>query len=112
MSGGLLKYSGLVTKTKAMHGRLLEREELLGLSESENVEELISFLKESDAYAPVYESHEEIHHRAQVEAVPTIPCMQTMSGYTSSQTGSRGSVWRSFFYAMRSTCLRVVWKLP
>ena len=69
MSGGLLKYSGLVTKTKAMHGRLLEREEVLGLSESENVEELISFLKESDAYAPVYESHEEIHHRAQVEAV-------------------------------------------
>ncbi len=69
MSGGLLKYSGLVTKTKAMHGRLLEREELLGLSESESVEDLISFLKESDAYAPVYESHEEIHHRAQVEAV-------------------------------------------
>ena len=45
MSGGLLKYSGLVTKTKAMHGRLLEREELLGLSESENVEDLKADLK-------------------------------------------------------------------
>ena len=69
MSGGLLKYSGLVTKTKAMHGRLLEKDELIRLSESENVEELITFLKESKGYAAIYESHEEIHHRAQVEAV-------------------------------------------
>lgn len=69
MSGGLLKYSGLVTKTRAMHGRLLGMDELLQLSDYESVEDIIAFLRGSDAYAPIYESHEEIRHRGQVEAV-------------------------------------------
>ena len=69
MSGGLLQYSGLVTKTKAMHGKLLSEEELHYLSELEQVEDFIIFLRESKGYADIYESHEEIHHRAQVEAV-------------------------------------------
>lgn len=69
MSGGLLEYSGLVTKVKAMHKNLLSREELLRISEFETVEELISFLRENGSYAPIYQSHEEIQHRAQVEAV-------------------------------------------
>lgn len=69
MAGGLLQYSGLVTKTKAMHGRLLTKEELNYLTELENVEDFISYLRESKGYAAVYASHEEIHHRAQVEAI-------------------------------------------
>lgn len=69
MSGGLLQYSGLVTKTRAMHGRLLSKENYIRLSEYENVEEFIAFLREYGNYAPTYRSHEEIHHRAQVEAV-------------------------------------------
>lgn len=69
MSGGLLQYSGLVTKVKAMHKNLLSREELLRITEFETVEELISFLRENGSYAPTYQSHEEIQHRAQVEAV-------------------------------------------
>lgn len=69
MAGGLLAYSGLVTKTKAMHGRLLPEEELIRLSEYETVEEIIAFLREYESYAPIYRSHEEIAHRAQVEAV-------------------------------------------
>lgn len=69
MSGGLLAYSGLVTKTKAMHGGLLKREDIIRLSEYETVEEFISFLREYGSYAPIYQSHEEIAHRAQVEAV-------------------------------------------
>lgn len=69
MADGLLQYSGLVTKTRAMHGRLLTREEMLHLSELEEVEDFIIFLRESKGYAAVYESHEEIHHRGQVEAV-------------------------------------------
>lgn len=69
MAGGLLVYSGLVTKTKAMHGALLGREEIIRLSEYETVEELIGFLREYGSYAPIYQSHEGIAHRAQVEAV-------------------------------------------
>lgn len=69
MSGGLLKYSGLVTKTRAMHGRLLGKDAYMRLSDYETVEEFITFLRESKSYAPTYESHEEIRHRGQVEAV-------------------------------------------
>lgn len=69
MSGGLLQYSGLVTKTKAMRGRLLSRELLLRLAEYGSVEEFISFLWECDGYASIYQSHKEIAHRAEVEAV-------------------------------------------
>ncbi len=69
MSGGLLQYSGLVTKTRAMHGRLLSPEECAWLAEFENVEDFIAFLKEARGYGDIYRSHEEIHHRSQVEAV-------------------------------------------
>ena len=69
MAGGLLQYSGLVTKTKAMHGRLLTSEELSYLTELETVDDFISYLKESAGYHEIYESHEEIHHRSQVEAI-------------------------------------------
>lgn len=69
MAGGLLKYSGLVTKTRAMQGGLLSEEALTRLSEYETVEDIIAFLREYGSYAPIYQSHEEIAHRAQVEAV-------------------------------------------
>lgn len=69
MAGELLSYSGLVTKTKAMHSRILSREQLEALSECANVEEIIGFLREYEGYAAIYQSHEEIVHRAQVEAV-------------------------------------------
>lgn len=69
MAGELLSYSGLVTKTKAMHSRLLSDEQLKALSECANVEEIIGFLRGYEGYAAIYQSHEEIVHRAQVEAV-------------------------------------------
>ncbi len=69
MSSGLLDYSGLVTKTRAMHGGLMSRQTIVGLSECEKVEDILSFLREYGSYAPIYQSHEEIAHRAQVEAV-------------------------------------------
>lgn len=69
MTGGLLTYSGLVTKTRAMHGKLLSRQTIMGLSECGMVEDILNFLREYGSYAPIYQSHEEIAHRAQVEAV-------------------------------------------
>ncbi len=68
MSSGLFEYSGLVTKTRAMHGALLSQQTIVGLSECEKVEDILSFLREYGSYAPIYQSHEEIAHRAQVEA--------------------------------------------
>lgn len=67
MAGGLLHYSGLVTKTRAMQGRLLSREVLGELAEYERVEDFIGFLKEAGGYASVYAGHEEVSHRGQVE---------------------------------------------
>ena len=69
MTGGLLQYSGLVTKIRAMRGGLLSGEELCRLMEYNTVEELIVFLREHKSYAPIYRRHDEVHHRAQVEAV-------------------------------------------
>ncbi len=66
---GLLEYSGLTAKTKAMRGRLLNRERYESLAEYETVGDFIAFLREAEAYAPIYASHEEIAHRGQVEAV-------------------------------------------
>lgn len=69
MADGLLAYSGLVTKTKAMRGRLLSHEELLGLTEYESVEDMISFLREYGSYTAVFADREEVAHRGQVEAI-------------------------------------------
>lgn len=69
MADGLLAYSGLATKIKAMRGRLLSREELLRLTEYESVEEMISFLREYGSYTAVFADREEVAHRGQVEAI-------------------------------------------
>ena len=69
MAGGLLEYSGLVTKTKAMRARLLEADDYAVISEYESVTDFIAFLREQPAYAPVFERHGEVAHRGQAEAV-------------------------------------------
>lgn len=69
MAVGLLEYSGLVTKTRAMHARLLDREDYAGITEYETVGDVIEFLRQSQGYAPIFASREEIAHRGQVETV-------------------------------------------
>ena len=44
MAGGLLEYSGLVTKTKAMRARLLDADDYASISEYETVTDFIAFL--------------------------------------------------------------------
>ena len=46
MAGGLLEYSGLVTKTKAMRARLLGADDYTAISEYESVTDFIAFLRE------------------------------------------------------------------
>lgn len=43
MAGGLLEYSGLVTKTKAMRARLLGADDYTAISEYESVTDFIAF---------------------------------------------------------------------
>ena len=45
MAGGLLEYSGLVTKTKAMRARLLGADDYTAISEYESVTDFIAFLR-------------------------------------------------------------------
>ena len=69
MAGGLLQYSGLVTKTRAMKSRLLKREDFERITEFQTVQETIGFLREQESYGRIYGGHEEIQHRGQVEAL-------------------------------------------
>lgn len=67
MARGLLQYSGLVAKTKAMQGRLLKREDFERITEFQTVQETIAFLREQESYGKIYGGREEIQHRGQVE---------------------------------------------
>ncbi len=69
MAGELLQYSGLVTKARAMHGRLLKQEDFERIMEFQTVAETIGFLREQESYGKIYGGHEEIQHRGQVEAL-------------------------------------------
>lgn len=69
MAGELLQYSGLITKIKAMEGRLLTREEYEYILEFQTVHETIAYLREQKIYGKIYGGHDEIQHRGQVEAL-------------------------------------------
>lgn len=69
MAGELLQYSGLITKIKAMEGRLLTREEYEHILEFQTVHETIGYLREQQSYGKIYGGHDEIQHRGQVEAL-------------------------------------------
>ncbi len=64
-----MQYSGLVTKAKAMQGRLLKREDFERITEFQTVAETINFLREQESYGKIYGGREEIQHRGQVEAL-------------------------------------------
>ncbi len=67
MAERLLPYSGLVTKARAMKGRLLKKDDFERITEFQTVQETISFLREQESYGRIYGEHEEIQHRGQVE---------------------------------------------
>lgn len=68
MTDGLLEYSGLAAKIRAMRSQLLSRKALIKMAESETVDDFVSALRETGKYTSVYESHTRLHHRGQVEA--------------------------------------------
>ena len=65
----LMRYSGLITKTRAMSGKLLEHSQYRELTELATVSEAVGYLKGTAGYQEIYREHEGVWHRGQVEAV-------------------------------------------
>lgn len=97
MANGLLTYSGLATKTKAMRRRLLPMEELVRLTEYESVEDFISFLREYGGYVAVFADREDVAHRGQVEAVIGDSLYEDYGRiYRFAERGAREALWHVF----------------
>lgn len=65
---GLISYSGLTTKVRAIRGKMLKQEQFLELADCESVAEVIGYLKEKDAYRELFSSvNSEAIHRGNIE---------------------------------------------
>ena len=69
---GLLAYSGITTKVRAMESRLLKPEQFQELAEQEDVRSAADYLKEQPAYAEVFEGLDDTKlHRGYMEQILT-----------------------------------------
>ena len=69
---GLLAYSGITTKVRAMESRLLKPEQFRELSEQEDVRSAADYLKEQPAYAEVFDGLDDTKlHRGYIEQILT-----------------------------------------
>lgn len=69
---GLLAYSGITTKVRAMESRLLKPEQFQELAEQEDVRSAADYLKEQPAYAEVFEGLNDTKlHRGYMEQILT-----------------------------------------
>lgn len=65
---GMFSYSGIATKTRAMGGKLLTREDFINLASSRSVAEAVGYLKQRTAYGAVLSDLPEDHlHRGEIE---------------------------------------------
>lgn len=65
---GILSYSGIVTKARAMEARLFTREEYEKIASIESVADFIGFLKNRQGYRQLFEGREEnSFHRNEIE---------------------------------------------
>ena len=68
--GNLLAYSGIVTKVRAMEGKLLKSEQFTLIAGLPSVPDIVDYLKKNTAYADVLETlKEEQIHRGNIEKV-------------------------------------------
>lgn len=75
---GILSYSGIVTKARAMEARLLTREEYEKIASMETVVEFIGFLKTREDYRSLFEGREEnSFHRDEIEGLLNYSFYQT-----------------------------------
>lgn len=70
MSGKLLSYSGITTKSKAMESKLIKGDDYRKLSEMTSVSEFVLYFKSHEAYQPFFATlNESTVHRGQIEMV-------------------------------------------
>ncbi len=70
MSGKLLSYSGITTKSKAMESKLIKDKDYRKLSEMTSVSEFVLYFKSHEAYQPFFAGlNENAVHRGQIEMV-------------------------------------------
>ncbi|WP_029503256.1 V-type ATPase subunit [Lachnoclostridium phytofermentans] len=70
MSGKLLSYSGITTKSKAMESKLIKDDGYRKLSEMTSVNEFVLYFKSHEAYQPFFAGlNENAVHRGQIEMV-------------------------------------------
>ena len=69
---GLLAYSGITTKVRAMESRLLKPEQFRELAEQEDARSAADYLKEQPAYAEVFDGLDDTKlHRGYIEQILT-----------------------------------------
>ena len=69
---GLLAYSGITTKVRAMESRLLKPEQFRELAEQDDVRSAADYLKEQPAYAEVFDGLDDTKlHRGYIEQILT-----------------------------------------
>ena len=67
---GLISYSGLTTKVRAIRGRMLKQEQFMELAECKSVAEVIGYLRETEAYKDLFLTIEpEKIHRGNIEKI-------------------------------------------
>ena len=69
---GLLAYSGITTKVRAMESRLLKPEQFQQMAELEDVRSAADYLKGQPAYAEVFDGLDDTRlHRGYIEQILT-----------------------------------------
>ena len=72
--GNLLKYSGIVTKIRAMEAKLLTPEQFADIANLRSVPDIADYLRKNTAYAEVLDTlTEDQIHRGNIEKVLTFP---------------------------------------
>lgn len=67
---GLFSYSGIATKTRAMSGKLLTRDDYIHLASANSVPEAVAFLKQHTVYRDILEDiPENMLHRGEIEKI-------------------------------------------
>ena len=70
---GLLSYSGLTTKIRAMQSHLLNDQNFREIVELESVPQAVSYLKQHKGYEDLFEGYNEADlHRGQIEKMPRL----------------------------------------
>lgn len=68
--GGMFSYTAVVAKAKAMKGKMVKPQEYEKMAEMDSVTEVVAYLKNHPAYAPIFaQVNENDMHREDVEAL-------------------------------------------